>query len=165
MHRFFITVLRGGIAMAILFGLFGQLVVIPTTAADEVDRFAPYAPYALPYTVVAIAGVACVQVVLAAAWRLLTMVERDAIFSSAAFRWVDTIIGAVVAATLLALAVTCHLTVADIPSPDDGMELISALAAATATTGVGACLVMLIVIMRGLLRNATSMKSELAGVV
>ncbi|MEJ8642478.1 hypothetical protein WKI68_15785 [Streptomyces sp. MS1.HAVA.3] len=43
MHRFFITVLRGGIAMAILFGLFGQLVVIPTTAADEVDGF-PHTP-------------------------------------------------------------------------------------------------------------------------
>ncbi len=165
MHRFFIAVLRGGIATGILFGLFGQLVIIPTTAADEVDRFPPYAPYALPYTVVAVAGVACVQVVLAAAWRLLTMVERDAIFSSAAFRWVDTIIGSTIAATLLALAVTCHLMLAAIPSPDDGMELISALAAATATTGIGACLVMLIVIMRSLLRKAATMKSELAEVV
>ncbi|MFB7179820.1 DUF2975 domain-containing protein [Streptomyces sp. NPDC056257] len=165
MHRFFITVLRGGIATAILFGLFGQLVVIPTTAADEVDGFPPYAPYAVPYTVVAIAGVACVQVVLAAAWKLLTMVERDAIFSPAAFRWVDTVIGSTIAATLLALAVSCHLMLADIPSPDDGMELIGALGAATATTVIGACLVMLIVIMRGLLRKANDMKSELAVVV
>ncbi|MER5934210.1 DUF2975 domain-containing protein [Streptomyces sp. NPDC002054] len=165
MHRLFIAVLRGGIATAILFGLFGQFVIIPTTAADEVDRFPPYAPYALPYTVVAIAGVACVQVVLAAAWRLLTMVERDGIFSPAAFRWVDTIIGSTIAATLLTLTVTCHLMLANIPSPEDGMELISALAAATATTGIGACLVMLIVIMRSLLRKATNMKSELAEVV
>ncbi|MEU9253735.1 DUF2975 domain-containing protein [Streptomyces sp. NPDC048270] len=165
MPRFFITVLRAGIAAAILFGLFGQLVIIPTTAADEVDGFPPYAPYALPYTVVALAGVACVQAVLAAAWRLLTMVERDAIFSAAAFRWVDTIIGTTIAATLLAFAVTCHLMLADIPSPGDGMELISAFAAATATTGIGACLVMLLVIMRGLLRKATHMKSELAEVV
>ncbi|MFD4244247.1 DUF2975 domain-containing protein [Streptomyces sp. NPDC058525] len=165
MHRFFITVLRAGIATAILFGLFGQLVIIPTTAADEVDRFPPYAPYALPYTLVAIAGVACVQVVLAAAWRLLTMVERDAIFSSAAFRWLDVIIGSTIAATLLALAVTCHLMLADIPSPEDGMELIGALGAATAATGMGTCLVMLIVIMRGLLLKANNMKSELAEVV
>lgn len=165
MHRFFITVLRAGIAAAVLIGLFGQVVIIPTTAADEADAFPGYAPYALPYAVVAVAGVACVQVVLAAAWRLLTMVERDAIFSSAAFRWVDTIIGSTLAATLLALGVTCHLTVADIPSPDDGMELISAWAAATATTGVGACLAMLLVIMRGLLSKANSMRSELAEVV
>ncbi|MER5963344.1 DUF2975 domain-containing protein [Streptomyces sp. NPDC002057] len=165
MHRLFIAVLRGGIASAILVGLFGQLVVIPTTAADEVDRFPPYAPFAVPYSVAAMAGVVCVQVVLAATWRLLTMVERDAIFSSAAFRWVDVIIGSLVAATLLALAVTCHLTLADIPSPEDGMELLGALAAAAATTGVGACLVMLIAVMRGLLGKAATMRSELAEVV
>lgn len=45
------------------------------------------------------------------------------------------------------------------------MELINALAGATATTGIGACLVMLIVIMRNLLRKANNMKSELAEVV
>lgn len=165
MHRLFITVLRAGIAAAVLFGLFGQFVVIPTTAADEVDAFPGYAPYALPYTVVAVFGVACVQVVLAAAWKLLAMVERDAIFSSAAFRWVDTVIGATLAATLLAFGVTCHLTLADIPSPDDGMDLIGAWAAATATTAVGACLAMLLVILRGLLSKANSMRSELAEVV
>ncbi|MFD9030767.1 DUF2975 domain-containing protein [Streptomyces sp. NPDC059567] len=114
---------------------------------------------------VAIAGVACVQIVLAAAWKLLTLVERDAIFSPRAFRWVDIIIGSTIAATMLALAVTCHLTLGSIPSPDDGMELISALGAAAATTGIGACLVFLIVTMRSLLRKATNMKSELAEVV
>lgn len=41
MHRFYIAALRVGIVAVILFGLFGQLVVIPTTAADEVDRFLP----------------------------------------------------------------------------------------------------------------------------
>ncbi|WP_404952904.1 hypothetical protein [Streptomyces sp. 147326] len=45
------------------------------------------------------------------------------------------------------------------------MELIGALAAAAAATGIGACLVMLIVIMRNLLRKANDMKSELAEVV
>ncbi|MER5873435.1 DUF2975 domain-containing protein [Streptomyces sp. NPDC002044] len=165
MHRFFMAALRGGIATAILFGLFGQLVILPTTAADEVDRFPPYAPYAVPYTAAAIVGVACVQIVLAAAWKLLGMVERDAIFSSAAFRWLDVIIGSTVAATVLALAVGCHLMLADVPSPDDGMELIGALAAATGTAGIGACLVMLFVIMRGLLSKAHTMKSELAEVV
>lgn len=41
MHRFYIAALRVGIVAVILFGLFGQIVVIPTTAADEVDRFLP----------------------------------------------------------------------------------------------------------------------------
>lgn len=165
MHRLFIAALRVGIASAFLFGLFGQIVVIPSAAADEVDRFPPYEPFAAPYVMVAIAGVACVQVALVATWMLLNMVERDAIFTPRAFRWVDTIIGASVAATVLAIGATGHLALADIPSPDDGMDVISALAAAVASVGVGASFAMLIVIMRSLLHKATDLQTEIAEVV
>ncbi|MFK0118008.1 DUF2975 domain-containing protein [Streptomyces sp. NPDC090994] len=165
MSRFLITVLRVGIAASIMLGLFGQIVVIPTTAADEVDRFPAYAPFAAPYAAVAIAGVACVQVVLAAMWMLLDMVERDVIFTERAFRWVDIIIGTAVVATLLALGITGHLLLADIPSPDDGMEIESVLAAATVCVAGGAAFAMLMVIMRGLLRKATVLRAEMAEVV
>ncbi|MBO8194182.1 DUF2975 domain-containing protein [Streptomyces oryzae] len=166
MHRLFIAALRAGIAAAILAGFFGQIVVIPTTAANEVDRFPPYAPFAAPYVTVAILGVACVQVALAATWMLLTMVRRDAIFTPRAFRWVDTIIGAAIVATLLALGVAGHLAVAEIPSPNsDGMELIGATASALMCVGAGASFVMLVVIMRGLLRKATDLQTEIAEVV
>ncbi|MFF3273814.1 DUF2975 domain-containing protein [Streptomyces chrestomyceticus] len=165
MHRYFIAILRAGIAAAVLLGLFGQAVVIPSTAAEEVDRFPPYAAFATPYVLVAIAGVACVQVALVAVWMLLTMVECDAIFTSRAFRWVDTIIGASVAATLLAAGVTVHLGLAEIPSPDDGMDVVGALAAATVAVGVGAAFAMLVVVMRSLLRKAADLQTEMAAVV
>lgn len=165
MSRFLITVLRVGIAASIMLGLFGQIVVIPTTAADEVDRFPAYAPFAAPYAAVAITGVVCVQVVLAAMWMLLDMVERDVIFTERAFRWVDIIIGAAIVTTLLALGVAGHLLLADIPSPDDGMEIEGALAAATVCVVVGAAFAMLMVIMRGLLRKATVLRAEMAEVV
>lgn len=165
MHRLFIAALRAGIAAAILLGLFGQIVVIPTTAADEADRFPPYEPFAVPYATVAILGVACVQVVVAAVWMLLDMVERDAVFSRRAFRWVDTVIGATVVATLLAFGVAVHLAVAEIPSPDDGMQVLGALGAAVACVGVGAAFAMLVVVLRGLLSKATALRSELAEVV
>ncbi|WP_333757941.1 DUF2975 domain-containing protein [Streptomyces sp. ISBFB 2968] len=166
MHRVLIAALRAGIAAAVLLGLFGQIVVIPTTASDEADRFPPYEPFAVPYATVAILGVACVQVVLCAVWMLLDMVERDAVFSRRAFRWVDTVIGATVVATLLAFGVAVHLAVAEIPSPDDdGMQVLGALGAAVACVGVGAALAMLVVVMRGLLGKATALRSELAEVV
>ncbi|MEE4419385.1 DUF2975 domain-containing protein [Streptomyces bugieae] len=165
MHRFFILALRAGIVAAILVGLFGQIVVIPTTAADQVDRFPPYAPFAAPYVTVAVVGVACVQVALVAVWMLLAMVRRDALFSPRAFRWVDTLIGASVVATLLALGVTGHLALAEIPSPGDGMQVIGALGAALASVGVGAAFAMLVVVMRGLLRKATDLQTEMAEVV
>ncbi|MEU4983012.1 DUF2975 domain-containing protein [Streptomyces sp. NPDC021969] len=165
MHRLFIAALRAAVAAAVLLGLFGQIVVIPTTASDEADRFPPYEPFAVPYATVAILGVACVQVLLAAVWMLLGMVERDAVFSRRAFRWVDTVIGATVVATLLAFGVAVHLAVAEIPSPDDGMQVLGALGAAVACVGVGAAFAMLVVVMRGLLGKATALRSELAEVV
>ncbi|GAA2585908.1 MULTISPECIES: DUF2975 domain-containing protein [Streptomyces] len=165
MHRLLIAALRAGVAAAILIGLFGQIVVVPATASDEVDRFPPYEPFAVPYATVAILGVACVQVVLGAVWVLLGMVERDAVFTRRALRPVDTVIGAALVATLLAFGVAVHLAVAEIPSPADGMELIGALGAAVTCVGVGAAFTLLVVVMRGLLRKATRLRTEMAGVV
>ncbi|OKJ40096.1 DUF2975 domain-containing protein [Streptomyces sp. CB01580] len=165
MNHLFIVALRAGIVAAIVIGLFGQIVVVPTTAADEVDRFPPYAPFAAPYVTVAIVGIACVQVALVAVWMLLAMVRRDAIFTPQAFRWVDVIIGSSALATLLAIGVAGHLALADVPSPNGNMGAISALAAAITGVGVGASFAMLVVIMRGLLRKATDLQTEIAEVI
>jgi len=165
MHHLFTLTLRAGIAVAVALGLFGQIVVIPTTAADEVDRFPAYAPFAAPYVTVAILGVACVQVALFAVWQLLGMVQRGAIFTPRAFRWVDVIIAASVVATLLATGVAAHLGLAEIPSPGDGMDVIGACGAALAAVGVGASFAMLTVVMRGLLSRATALQTEMAEVI
>ncbi|SHK66226.1 Protein of unknown function [Nocardiopsis flavescens] len=165
MHSYITLVLRAGVALAILAGLFGQFVVIPGAAAEEVAYFPPYAPFEVPYVVVAILGVACVQVALVAVWALLGMVERDAIFTSRAFRWVDVIIGATLAASLLTGGVTAHLLFAEIPSPDDGMELLGALGAAVVTTAGGVAFALLLVLMRGLLSKATRLQAEMSEVV
>ncbi|MFG3257771.1 DUF2975 domain-containing protein [Streptomyces sp. NPDC048172] len=165
MHRYLIAALRVGIALAILLGLFGQTVVIPATAANEVDVFPPYAPYEGPYVTVAILGVLCVQVALVAVWMLLTMVEREAIFTARAFRWVDLVIGSSLVATALALGAAGHLAVAEIPSPDGGMQVEGALAGAVACVGVGAAFAMLVLVLRGLLHKATELQTEMAEVV
>jgi hypothetical protein len=56
--------------------------------------------------VVTILGIGTAQVALACVWRLVTMVRRGTVFSHAAFRYVDVIIGAIVAAALVWFAVT-----------------------------------------------------------
>lgn len=165
MHPLITTALRAAIAAVLACGLFGQAVVIPATAADEVDRFPAYAPLATPYTLLAVLGVACVQVALVAVWRLLGMARHGAIFTPRAFRWVDVIIGSSAVATLLALGAAAHLALAEIPSPDGGMDVVSALAAAITAAGVGAAFAMLIVIMRSLLRKAAALQSEMAEVI
>jgi hypothetical protein len=63
----------------------------------------------LPLTalrVITILGVGTAQVALVCVWRLVTMVRRGTVFSHAAFRYVDVIIGAIVAAALVWFAVT-----------------------------------------------------------
>ena len=56
--------------------------------------------------VITILGMLSVQVALVCVWRLVTMVRRGTVFSHAAFRYVDAIIGAIVAAALVWFAVT-----------------------------------------------------------
>jgi hypothetical protein len=58
----------------------------------------------LPLTalrVITILGLVSVQVIGVCVWRLVTMVRRGTVFSHAAFRYVDVVIGAIVAAALV----------------------------------------------------------------
>ena len=59
-----------------------------------------------PLRVITILGIVSVQVALVCVWRLVTMVRRGTVFSHAAFRYVDVVIGAIVAAALVWFAVT-----------------------------------------------------------
>jgi hypothetical protein len=63
----------------------------------------------LPLTalrLITILGMVSVQVAVVSVWRLVTMVRRGTVFSDAAFRYVDRVIGAIVAAALVWFAVT-----------------------------------------------------------
>ena len=59
-----------------------------------------------PLRVITILGIGTVQVIGVCVWRLVTMVRRGTVFSHAAFRYVDVVIGAIVAAALVWFAVT-----------------------------------------------------------
>ncbi|MFE3036415.1 DUF2975 domain-containing protein [Streptomyces canus] len=56
--------------------------------------------------VITILGMVSVQVAVVCVGRLVTMVRRGTVFSHAAFRYVDGVIGAIVAAALVWFAVT-----------------------------------------------------------
>jgi len=58
------------------------------------------------FRVLAILGLVSVQVALVCVVKLVTMVRRGTVFSHAAFRYVDVVIGAIVAAALVWFAVT-----------------------------------------------------------
>jgi len=56
--------------------------------------------------VITLVGMIVVQVIVVCVWRLLSLVRRGTVFSDAAFRYVDGVIGAILTAALLWFAVT-----------------------------------------------------------
>ncbi|WP_019136742.1 DUF2975 domain-containing protein [Cellulomonas massiliensis] len=112
-----------------------------------------------------IAGLVAVEVVLVCVWRLLTLVRRDAVFSVAAFRWVDAVAWASLAAAACAFVLGLVLAPGDVAPP--GFVLIVGLA------GAGALAVALVVVVLRLLlakavaldATATTLRAELDEVI
>jgi hypothetical protein len=110
-----------------------------------------------PATIISVFWVLCVQVVIVCTWQLLTLVDKDRIFSEAAFGWVNGILGAIAAAWLVLLGVLLYV---GFNADDPGLPLLLFLLA-TGVTVLG----LLMIVMRALLRQATTLRSDLEGVI
>ncbi|WLW57538.1 DUF2975 domain-containing protein [Streptomyces sp. YU58] len=122
----------------------------------------------LPLTalrVITILGMLSVQVALVCVWRLVAMVRHGTVFSHAAFRYVDGVIGAIVAAALVWFAVTA--VNAPGQRDDPGVTVIMG--------GVGVAILgvaLIVLVLRMLLAQAVArdveaaqMQAELDGVI
>ena len=96
-----ILILRIVLAMLLAGSLFVQGVMVPLLAIDLNGLNPDHAHLRTPLLVFVVLAIVTVQVVLVCVWRLLTMVRRGTVFSDASFRYVDVVIGAVAAASLL----------------------------------------------------------------
>ncbi len=70
---------------------------------------------------IGVLGVGALQVIGLCVWRLLTMARRGTVFSAAAFRYVDVVIGALVAGSVLVLGVAVVATSANHAEPGDAV--------------------------------------------
>jgi hypothetical protein len=95
--------------------------------------------------------------VIVATWKLLTMVKRDSIFTKAAMAWVDVIVWAVAAAWAVLVGVLLWV---GINADDPGLPMLLFLI----TTGVSV-LGLLMVVMRALLRQATTLRTDMESVI
>ena len=160
MNRPAILVLRG---LVLLIGLGAVIIqiallfpVLTQTLAQERDLTIP----PLPLVVAGVALAGCLEAALAAIWMLLSMVRREAIFSQRAFRWVDVIIGAGSLATLVIAGFGIPLIGLGLREDAPGV-----VAMVGGTVVAGLAFVLLMVVMRGLLRSATAMRTELSEVI
>lgn len=90
------VVLTGTVLIQVL------MVWVLITGSDPEDGTLPLTALRLVTAV----GLVTVQIAVVCVWRLVTMVRRGTVFSPAAFRYVDIVIGAIVAAALVWFTVT-----------------------------------------------------------
>ncbi|MCT2278164.1 MULTISPECIES: DUF2975 domain-containing protein [Micromonospora] len=110
-----------------------------------------------PATAVTVFWVLCVQVVIVCTWQLLTLVKRDRIFTEASLRWVDGIVWAVAAAWVVLVGVFLYV---GFNADDPGLPLLLFLL----VTGVSV-LGLLMVVLRALLRQATTLRTDMEAVI
>jgi hypothetical protein len=165
MSRALVIVLQTLLGVAFLVGLFAQVVVIPTAAADEVAFFPPYESVRMPFVTFAIVFVACCQVLLVALWGALDRAGKGTVFESGALTWTNLAIGAVAAGAVVLGSVCGYVFFTDIPTPYDGMELLGLWMGSGAATLVAAVLALMLLVVRHWQRLAIAQRAELEQVV
>jgi hypothetical protein len=101
--------------------------------------------------------VLCVQVVIVCTWKLLTLVKKDRIFSPASLAWVDTIVWAIAAAWVVLVGVFLYV---GFNADDPGLPLLLFLLVVGVTV-----LGLLMVVLRALLRQATTLRTDMEAVI
>ncbi|MGW0662831.1 DUF2975 domain-containing protein [Streptodolium elevatio] len=151
MGKLTVGALRAVLAMMLIGTFFVQagMVWALVTGNDPEDGSLPLTPL----RVVTVLGMMAVQVAVVCVWRLVSMVRRGTVFSHAAFRYVDIVIGAIVAAALV------WFTVTGINAPgqreDPGVTVIMA--------GVGVAILgvaLIVLVLRMLLAQAVARDGE-----
>ena len=141
--------------------LFALLVVLQTLSfpgqfAHMAREHPDQADLRWPLTAFVAVELLCVQVILVCTWRLLTMVRDDEIFTEPALRWVDGIVGAFAAAWVLAAAVSLWAVWGGDPGNALALFVVLLIAAAFG---------LVVVVLRELLRQATTLRTEMEAVI
>jgi hypothetical protein len=147
---------------AFLVVLFGVLVLFQTMSLPGqfayMAKESPDLAYLRwPLTAVTVFWVLCVQVVIVATWKLLTLVNNDRIFSDTALTWAAAIVWAIAAAWVVLIGVFLYV---GFRADDPGLPLVLFLMVVGLTV-IG----LVMVVMRALLRQATTLRTDMEAVI
>ena len=148
--RVFLVVLFG---VLVLF----QVMSLPGQFAYMAQQDPEHAYLRWPATAVTVFWVLCIQVVIVCTWKLLTLVKNDRIFSEASLVWVNAIVWAIIAAWVVLVSVFLYV---GFNADDPGLPLLLFLM----VVGVSV-LGLLMVVMRALLRQATTLRTDMEAVI
>jgi hypothetical protein len=144
-----ILALRIVIALALIGSLGVQVLMMPLVWADLEGTDDRTRVLLLG---ILILGILTMQVSAVCVWRLLTMVRRGSVFTPAAFRWVDIIIGAIATGSVLTFLLAVLL------APGDAAPGIVGLICGAALVIAGVALIVLV--LRALLAQAVAREIE-----
>lgn len=156
MGQWAVLALRGVITTALVGSLVVQLVMVPLL---WLDMDAVPTAVRVPFVVIVVLGIVTMQVTAICIWRLLTMVRRGTVFSHAAFRYVDIIIGAIATASALTFGVAVVAAYSNRTTPGDAVApgLVALICGASLViAGVG----LIVFVLRILLAQAVALDSE-----
>ena len=151
MGKLAVNALRAVLGLVLTGTVFVQAMMVLAMATKPDDGSLPLTPL----RVVTILGMMSAQLALVCVWRLVTMVRRGTVFSHAAFRYVDLVIGAIVAAALVWFSVT--IINAPGQRADPGVSLIMG--------GIGVAILgvaLIVLVLRMLLAQAVAREDEAA---
>lgn len=142
--------------------LFGILVVLQTLSLPgqfrhEAEVHPEDAHWRWPLTILAVLCVLAAQVIVLATWKLLGLFKEDRIFTEAAFRWVDAIL---VAYAFGWVVLASAFFWVGFRADDPGAPMVLFL-----LTTAGAVGGLVLLVMRSLLRQATSLRNDLEAVI
>jgi hypothetical protein len=114
---------------------------------------------------IVVLGIVTLQVTAVCVWRLLTMVRRGTVFSHAAFRYVDVVIAAIAAGSVLVFALAVTLA----PGEDVAPGVVGLICGLSLTV---AGVALIVLVLRMLLAQAVALdarthdlQAELEGVI
>nr|WP_201471240.1 DUF2975 domain-containing protein [Microbacterium hydrocarbonoxydans] len=158
MHPRVSRALKALIVVLLALLLASQILVIPEVARITALRNPDVVQLEVPGIIGAVLFLGLVEVTLVCVWFLLSLVQTDRIFRVEAFRYVDIILGALVAAGVLILA--AYLVILANRAVSLSLSLLAILGIV-----VSAALALLVVVLRGLLRKALELEQDLSEVV
>ncbi len=158
MHPRVTRILKALIIVLLALLLASQVLVIPQVARITAIRNPDVAQLEVPGIIGAVLFLALVEVTLVCIWFLLSLVQADRIFRVEAFRYVDIILAALIAAGVLILAAYAVILASRAVSLS--LTLLALLGIV-----VSAALALLLVVLRGLLRKALELEQDLSEVV
>ena len=156
-ERWVVTALRVFLVSLFAILVLFQTMSLPGQFAHMAEESPDQAYLRWPATAVTVFWVLCAQVVIICTWKLLNLVRIDRIFTHASLVWVTAIVWSIGAGWVTLFGVFLFV---GFTANDPGLPLLLFLMLMG-----GAVLGLLMVVMRALLRQATTLRSDMDAVI